>query len=68
MKFFIVPDSVVGQWQLARNDIDGLCFIKDLYDRWVINIEVCEKWPEIDWNGMAVIELTQDDFPKPDEE
>lgn len=63
MKFYIVPIEIVNLWQNARKPYEAIYFRQDNQERWVVNEEVEELWPEIPWQDYEIVELTQNDFP-----
>lgn len=68
MQYFIVPQNIVDHYQGFKVGNKGLYFVQDAQGRYVVNIEVAESWQNIDWQSMQIVELTEDDFPKPETE
>lgn len=63
MRFYIVPESIVAEWNGQTKSEGGLMFVQDKHGRWVINVEVTPIWPEIDFTEFEIVILTVADFP-----
>jgi hypothetical protein len=61
--FYIVPQSVVDKWQGYITKYGGLCFVQDIYGRWVVNTEAKGLCDYINWDELETVELLTDDFP-----
>lgn len=65
-KYFIVPDEVVTANNGRVENDHGLQFVRDLLERWVINVGVAKYWPDIAWSTFETTWLGLDDFPVPE--
>lgn len=68
MKYFIVPIQFVAEHQRRSEGERGLFFVQDNSGRWVINVEVADVWPELDFSNFEIVTLTVEDFPTPENE
>lgn len=66
MDFFIVPENIAIANQGRAESGKGLSFRQDNQGRYVVNVEVAEHWPDIDWASFEIVELTLWDFPQPE--
>lgn len=64
-KYYIIPENIATQKHEVRDNL-GLSFRRLTDSRYVINVGCGEdSFPEIPWGEFEIIELSQNDFPKP---
>lgn len=61
--YYIVPEGLALQHNGRTDGVHGLSFTKDIQNRWVVNTDVADLWPDIDWQSMPQEELSREDFP-----
>ena len=66
--YFIIPNNLIDSMQGYQNAPNTFNAVQDIQGRWVCSINSVMEFPELfAGHAFEVVELTDKDFPLPDE-